>query len=324
MLRVFFTLLLALTCLSRAHAVGIWDGTHRADLICVATFDSMEPVESQPPITLGGAPVDPLTIYAVKMNVSEVWKGVWADPHVTLHFGRREMGGPFVYPSLFEKNQNYLIAAKRGPNGRFFQSPDDLNGKTSFFNSILIRDPVAAEPNQPVMVRVTRQLIANLLDPDVKIKRTGLGMLGGYEDVFTDGQRWVKNQFPADEVSATKSLVEKQAIPEILRLTRDDDEEMRTSALETASWLQQTAVIPRGKPYADSMAWGLFHFHNREALPLLMAQLSNTNPMARIAIIEAFEQSRDPIVIPDLKRLLTDPDTGVRERAQYALKLIGG
>lgn len=329
MLRALLTLVFLLASLPYARAIGVWDDTQRADLICVATFDSMRPVESQ------SLRADrSLTTYAVKMNVSQVWKGTWTEPQLALYFVREMNGvfnGPFVPPSPFEKNRNYLIMAKRGPDGRFLQSPDDPGGERSFVGSILIREPVAAEADQTVALRMARQLIANLLDADLKIQKVGLDELGSYEDVFTEGENAGKKQSSPAEVAAVKSLLEKEAIPEILRLSRGNDQELSLGALETASWLQQTSIIPqlaqraqKNAPGAYEMAWALYHFHNREALPLLRAQLGNTNPNARVAIIEAFEEFKDPSVTPDLKRLATDPDSAVRKRAQYALALLGG
>ncbi|RYX81519.1 HEAT repeat domain-containing protein [bacterium] len=326
MFRALLTILLVCISLLPAHAISIWDATHRADLVCIATFESERAVESEHPLAFEGN-----VIYAFTMNVSQVWKGEVKEKKLTLHLARYERNGPWQPFRPFETNRNYLIIAKRNPKGRFYTSPDDLNGKQGFVDYFPVRESVPAVPSQPLMVRVTRQIIANLLDANTELKQKSLWQLQDYEGVFIDDSTWVKKQFGAAEVSATKSLVKKEAIPEILRLTREGDEEIRCTALETASWLQQTSVIPQlargaqsGKPWADSLAWGFLHYRNREALPLLQAQLSNTNPIARLAIIEAFELFRDPATIPDLKRLLTDPDAQVRDRARYAVGLIGG
>jgi hypothetical protein len=320
MLRSLFTIVLVLLCMGRAHAVGIWDYTHRADLICVATFDSLRPVEWEPRLASGA-----LTTYAITMNVREVWKGEWTEPQVTVYLARWEFDGPFTPFKPFTPKRNYLILAKRNSNNRF------TNGKQGFFSYFPLAEPVSAQPNQPAMTRVTRQLIANLLSADLDLKNKAFFYLPDYEGVFVDDSSWIKTQFPADEVSAAKSLLTTQAIPEILRLAREGDEQTRVAALLLAPWLQQTVIISQlaqeaqeGKSWSNSMAWGLFHFHNREALPLLRAQLGNTNPTARLAIVEAFEEFRDPVTIPDLKKLLADPDKEVAKRAAYALGLFGG
>ena len=121
------------------------------------------------------------------------------------------------------------------------------------------------------------------------------------------------------------------AFPVMLQLTRAKDAWTRVDALEALAYLQDTQVIPaigraaeNGGLYANTAAYSLFHYRNADAVPLLIPQMRNKNPQARMFVIEAFDGLKDRRTVPSLIAATDDPDGTVRGWALYVLHEIMG
>lgn len=310
-----------------AQASGVADWTNRADLICVASFDALESIKTEPTQSF-----DTLVTYAVTMNVKSLWKGSLSEPKLKLKLSRLERNGPYFPFQPFSKNRNYLVFAQKSEQSPLYDSLEPGN-ESSFSSAIPIGGIIAlTEPRTPLFSQVTRQIISGLFETDATVKHAAIGALSDYEWLFVPPL--VPSHVPLGQtrIADLREMFAARALPQILRLARDEDETTRVQALETASYLQQNSVIAElakgaesDSRYADyALSWGLLHFRNSSAIPLLVPQLKNKNPLARIAVIEALEGFRDRKTLPFLVQTLDDSDPRVRERALYALHLISG
>ncbi|BDI33948.1 hypothetical protein CCAX7_59990 [Capsulimonas corticalis] len=324
----------------RGQADGLWDWTKRADIVCVASYVSQKPLKTR--INPANSS-EVLVTVAVTMKVTALWKGKLPQSSLVLRETQvlREgkvvdlnLNHPFASktysPWSLDLNPDWLIFAVRQKGSEIFAP------MSSFPNDVGFRSAIPVGPLLPgitddmsLMSKATRLVVNSLYDPEPTIARAALSELSDFEGLFISGLRPERFLPPGTDVAALKSLLVARAIPAIKRLTQVKDEETRFGALRLAAHFQQTWAIPAiaemaqsHSRRADGAAVLLWHYGNSTAVAPLIQQLKNTNYLARIFTIEAFETLKDKRTMPFLIDALRDPNSKVRARALYMLYLI--
>lgn len=311
-----------------ARAVGLIDWTNRADVICVASYDSMKPLGSKP---IPPGYMESLVTDAVTMNVTAVWKGTLPEHKIVLNVTHVERNNGQYFPfKPFSRSSSYLIFVRRQAGSAIYD-PMDAPSFDEGFGSDIPLSSLSSEitPQMPVFTKVVLQDIAGLSENDPLVRGRALGLLDDFDWLYIHQVSYRPALPPGTAVADLRKMITTRALPEVLRLTKDKDEETRFHALETAAHLQQTQVIPAiaemsesQSLYAPNIAVELMYYRNDEAVPLLIPQMLNKNPDARMFTIEAFEGLKDRRTIPFLIDALGDSDKLVHDRALYCLYLI--
>lgn len=222
--------------------------------------------------------------------------------------------------------------------------------------SVLLRDEVPAVKLHALRAAEAKPeeqfvdaVVGLLRDPEIEVRQESCGYLSNHERpdrtpfyLALTGDpdpcvrmgslaiaTWINRLAPSDEV-----------FREALRLVKDQDEDVRASALHTLSRVRGTEV-PRAEilPFLSStqalvnaMALSMLRQRppgpSQAPAPLSSAETSrlitNRLTMARLAGLKILQQNADAEAIELMLRLLTDRNILVRHRAFYALRAVTG
>lgn len=197
--------------------------------------------------------------------------------------------------------------------------------------------------------RFVDSVVGLLRDPELEVRQAAAGYLSNHESpgrtafylaltrdpdpyirlASLEIATWINRYAPSDEV-----------YQEALRLLKDPDEQVRTSALRTLSRAGQKEVprqellpfLSSTQALANAIAFGMLRGGRPgpfEATATLSSAetsrlITNRLTMARLTGLKILQQNADAEAIELMLRLLTDRSVLVRDRAFYALRIVAG
>lgn len=318
--------------ITKCSAADVFAWTDQADIVCIASVVSEQRSNEKLPILTEMPYITTLNTLQVQKFLKGtlptrkiVVKSYPLDMKAMRQQGITTWGGNLLFKG-FKVKQNYLIFAKKDAGADTYSLVEDHG-----YGSTIEVGPISAEVSsqQPVLTNILLQLISTISSTNSQNQMASLEALQDFGPLL-----WQKipptEGLVANEVGkiTNKSdligLLMMRAVPALLALGRNGNQNIRVYALVAAAHLQSTEAIPElaalvstNPDLKEVAAASLQSYHTSDAVPSLVPLLKNNDTDVRTSALISLRAIRDSRSLPYVLEALTDSDEKVRYLAAY-------
>jgi len=293
-----------------------------ADVVCVGTVDSTVLTDAKAPVVshydyrIVSTQVHPVRYLVGTPETSDLTVDAYAID--TRRGGT--FGGYRDYFTDFVAGKSYLLFLHRETQGHY-----TLVNPNNFSQSAIPVSPsLPGNSQKSPLAQIIEILVESTTAPDKDVRWPALYYLGDVAATYATA--------PSGTGGDASTVVKLEAVPAIVRLTKDPDDRIRAEALFQAAQSQVASAIAAAQqmavgssPYAEHATEALGQYvggNSVQALETVMR--TGVQPAARSEAAIEIRTLGTTHSIPALLAALQDRDEGVRYQAVEALSTITG